>query len=169
MRKLFIISISLLVFSNPAYSQKNKGVVKAFGDAVTGSVKTGVSKNVKSGFYGKSTLDSVKEDAPKVNKTPEPIDTVEIKTGMPLDMNIIKRNQERETYLLNGLFFMKKELYDQALSEFNKAKSIYDSKFVQRWIDIASLKLESIRINKIIDDLKTEIDSLKAITSNKNN
>ncbi|GIW22734.1 MAG: hypothetical protein KatS3mg068_1741 [Candidatus Sericytochromatia bacterium] len=167
MKKKLLLIVSIILFSCPSYAQKNKGVVKAFGDAVTNSVKTGVSKNVKSGFYGKSSLDSLKEDSPKIYKAPEPINTEEIKTNMSLDMNLVKKNQQRENYIINGLFYMRKELYDKALSEFNKAKNIYNSKFIEKWIDIASLKLETIKINKLIDELKSEIDTLKAITSDK--
>ena len=165
MKKIILLTSLVLIASTPAYSQeKNKGVVKAFGDTVTGTVKTGVSKNVKSGFYGKNTMDSLKEEVPVAAKTPEPIKTEEITTGMPLDMNLIKRNQYKENYLANGLFFMRKEFYDRALTEFNKAKNIYNSEFIDRWIDAANSKIESIRMNKVIEDLKDEVDSLKSIT-----
>lgn len=164
MKKIILLTSFLLIASTPAYAKKSKGAVKVFGDAVTGTVKTGVSKNVKRGFYGKSTMDAVKEDVPAVVKTPEPVKIEEVNSGMPLDMSLVKRNQDRENYLANGLFFMKKEFYDRAITEFNKAKNIYNSEFIDRWIEVANSKIEAIRMNKVIEDLKVEVDSLKAIT-----
>jgi hypothetical protein len=165
MKKVILLTSFLLIASSPTYAKSNKGAVKAFGDAVTGTVKKNVSKNVKSGFYGRSTMDALKEEAPVVAKTPEPVKIEEVTSGMPLDMNLIKRNQERENYLANGLFFMKKEFYDRAVTEFNKAKNIYNSEFIDRWIEVANSKIEAIKMNKVIEDLKAEVDSLKVITT----
>jgi hypothetical protein len=123
MKKVILFVSLILILQNQSYAKESKGIVKAFGDTVTGTVKKGVSKNVKSGFYGKSTLDSFKEETNINSKTtPEIVKPEEVTSGIPLDMNLIKRNQERENYLANGFLFIKKEFYEKALDEFKKAK-----------------------------------------------
>lgn len=162
--KKIILFLTFTLLSTPAYSQ---GAVKSFGDAVTGAVKNNTSKNVKAGIYGKSSLDALKEDTPKTVKVPDSIEVDEVNSGLSLDTNSVKKNQNREVYIANALFFIKKEFYDKALSEFNKAKSVSSSQFIDRWIEVTNSKIESIKMNKIIEELKFDIDKLKAINTQK--
>lgn len=156
MKKSVVFTLAILISVSIQLSgdakKKRTGLVVSFGNTVNNKVKRGVSKNVKGGFYGKSTLDQA-EEAPKGSPTPTPSPSPSsLTTGEPLNPSLIRKNQNKEDNVASGILLFNSDKYEKAAGEFKKAQSIGNDPIVQRWLDVTNNRQKIKEIESLIDE-----------------
>lgn len=128
------------------------------------SVKADPNSNAISRMTG---VDPTLKDKPKATPTPTPIPLPppdpNVK-GQPLDPKDISRNQQRDGFMANGVYFYKTKKYSLAIEEFKKAKSISTDVIVTRWHEVSENRKKIKEVKDIIEKIakKKELKTAKA-------
>ena len=128
------------------------------------SVKADPNSNALSRMTG---VDPTLKDKPKATPTPTPIPlpTPDLTLkGQPLDPKDISKNQQRDGFMANGMYFYKAKNYSLAIEEFKKAKSMSPDIIATRWHEVCENRKKIKEVKDIIQSIskKKELKTSKA-------
>jgi len=128
------------------------------------SVKADPNSNALSRMTG---VDPTINNKPKATPTPTPIPlpTPDLTLkGQPLDPKDISKNQQRDGFMANGMYFYKTKNYSSAIEEFKKARAMSPDVIVTRWHEVSENRKKIKEVKDIIQRIskKKELKTSKA-------